>query len=298
MRRAPALFNVNAALAHTHAKSRTPQVLGRPCARGRTGNCFCGHTQESLRGRSPLYGCLMRFGYLHSMAPCTTLKSSRRRYRQGCARCSVRPMHPGEYERLLRGVPMARFARLSNVDAPRDHAAWKAVNTLTAAKEAADTAEIQRMRPRLVKVLADKPYDLDVLLCLPRLLDDPVDTAGVRLLLSPRGSRHPPASSDAPIPSTSSFRRSSALQGWGAAPFITASHPYGMPRTNANAACESLLWTGTKSTTRRSRRASCSTRRTSSYAARRLPRILGHHRRKDRPSPDGLEARGACAVAR
>lgn len=177
----------------------------------------------------------MRFGYLHSMAPAQRMEVLETQYPPGLRAALFDQCTPGEYERLLRGVPMARLRDWSNQMLPADHAAWKAYNTLTAAKEAADTAVLNVLRPRLVKVLADKPYDLDVLLALPRLLGDPVDTAGVRLYFRREALGGTPGIFERTYPVNELIPALERLQGWGAAPFIALHHiPYGMPRTNAN----------------------------------------------------------------
>lgn len=177
----------------------------------------------------------MRFRALHDMTPGQRLGVLEAQFPPGSRAALFTQLVPGEYERLLRGVPASATKRWSTSHTAEDRKAWKAYTQRTQAQEAKEAAILAVLRPAMAKVLLDHPYDLHSLLSLPRLLGDPVGQAGVRLywrreaLGGSQGVFERTYSLDALVDSVAK------LQLWGAAPFVAIQGiPYGMQRVNAN----------------------------------------------------------------
>jgi len=177
----------------------------------------------------------MRFGYLHSMTPAQRMDVLEAQYPAGTRRELFDACGPGEYSRLLRGVPSARTREWSGTMTAEDRHAWVVYNTRTAEQERKEAAVLDVLRPRYDKLLAEHPYDLDVLTLLPRLLGDPVDTTGVRLYFRREALGGSPGIFERTIPVDELVAQLERLQRWGAAPFVALQDiPYGQARTNAN----------------------------------------------------------------
>lgn len=177
----------------------------------------------------------MRFGNLHSMTPAQRMEVLEAQFPSGTRRSLFDQCGNGEYERLLRGIPSARLRAWSNTMTPGDREAWKTYNRRTAAHRAREQAVLDLLAPKLSGVLSKYPYDLEELLALPRLLGDPVDTAGVRLYFRREAFGGAAGVFERVIAVSDLVQKLERLQRWGAAPFVALHDiPYGEPRTNTN----------------------------------------------------------------
>jgi hypothetical protein len=177
----------------------------------------------------------MRFGYLHSMTPAQRMDVLEAQYPTNSRRALFDICGPGEYSRLLRGVPTARLRTWHDSMSATDRDAWVKYNSRTAEQERKDAAVLDVLRPRYDKLLAEHPYYLDVLTLLPRLLGDPVDTAGVRLYFRREALGGSPGIFERTYALDELIPQLERLQRWGAAPFVALQDiPYGQARTNAN----------------------------------------------------------------
>lgn len=177
----------------------------------------------------------MRFGYLHSMTPAQRMDVLEAQYPTEHRRVLFDACGPGEYSRLLRGVPAGRLRTWHDTMSLEDRAAWVRYNTRTAEQERKDAAVLDVLRPRLDALLAARPYNVDVLALLPRLLGDPVDTKGVRLYFRREALGGSPGIFERVFALDELVPQLERLQRWGAAPFVALQDiPYGQARTNAN----------------------------------------------------------------
>ncbi len=181
----------------------------------------------------------MRFSELHYLEPVARIDALEAQFPPGSRSGLFKSCAPGEYERLLKKVPPARCQRWATSLTPEDRAAWAVYAKRTAEYKAKEADVLSTLRTALEPVMAEHPYQLDVLTALPRLLGDRIEHRGVRLYWRREALDKAFKTSSGCFERTVSVEELldnvSRLQKWGASPFVTLHGvPYGMPRIIPN----------------------------------------------------------------
>lgn len=176
----------------------------------------------------------MRFRHLHSMAPRDRMLALEEMFPVGQRATLFAQCAPGEYERLLRGIPGGLTSRWSDAMTQADRDAWFTYRKRTDIAKKKEDERLALLGPPLFAALSEKDYDLEELLALPRLLGDPIDEKGVRLYFLREAFPGAMRCYERVVKQDELVAFLKKQQFWGSAPFVALHDlPYGAERSNA-----------------------------------------------------------------